>query len=107
MGELFVTYLRPHWRILILIAFLLLIQAIANLFLPSLNADIINDGVVKGDTISGTGAAAQKVFDDLEAIGIDLRDVFIALENEGVEKFEASWHELLEATQGQLDAAAK
>ncbi len=50
MGELFVTYLRPHWRILILIAFLLLIQAIANLFLPSLNADIINDGVVKGDT---------------------------------------------------------
>jgi len=50
MGELFVTYLRPHWRILIFIAFLLLVQAIANLYLPSLNADIINDGVVKGDT---------------------------------------------------------
>ena len=50
MGELFVTYLRPHWRVLILIAFLLLIQAIANLYLPSLNADIINNGVVTGDT---------------------------------------------------------
>jgi ATP-binding cassette subfamily B protein len=50
MGELFVTYLRPHWRILIFIAFLLLIQAIANLYLPSLNADIINNGVVTGDT---------------------------------------------------------
>jgi ATP-binding cassette subfamily B multidrug efflux pump len=50
MRELFVTYLRPHWRVLILIALLLMIQAIANLYLPSLNADIINEGVVKGDT---------------------------------------------------------
>jgi ATP-binding cassette subfamily B multidrug efflux pump len=48
--DLLVTYLRPHWRVLILIAALLLIQAIANLYLPNLNADIINDGVVKGDT---------------------------------------------------------
>jgi ATP-binding cassette subfamily B protein len=29
---------------------LLLVQAIANLYLPTLNADIINNGVVKGDT---------------------------------------------------------
>ena len=29
--------------------------------------------------------------------------MFVVLENEGVEKFEKSWHELLEATQGQLD----
>ena len=36
-------------------------------------------------------------------IGIDLTDVFLALENEGVEKFEKSWQELLDATQGQLD----
>jgi ATP-binding cassette subfamily B multidrug efflux pump len=50
MGELFVTYLRPHWRILVGIALLLLVQAIANLYLPSLNADIINNGVVTGDT---------------------------------------------------------
>ena len=50
MGELFVSYLRPHWRILVFIGVLLLIQAIANLYLPSLNADIINEGVVKGDT---------------------------------------------------------
>ncbi len=34
---------------LVLIAVLLLIQALANLLLPSLNADIINDGVVTGD----------------------------------------------------------
>ena len=50
MRELLVTYLRPHRRVLLLIALLLLIQAVANLYLPNLNADIINDGVVTGDT---------------------------------------------------------
>ena len=39
------------------------------------------------------------------AVGIDLPDVFQVLEDEGVEKFEKSWQELLDATQGQLDAA--
>jgi transaldolase len=37
-------------------------------------------------------------------LGIDLRDVFLTLENEGVEKFEKSWMELLDETQTQLDA---
>jgi transaldolase len=46
------------------------------------------------------------VFDELEAIGIDLTDVFLVLENEGVEKFEKSWQELIDATQGQLDQKA-
>ena len=40
-------------------------------------------------------------------MGVDLTDVFIVLENEGVEKFEKSWQELLDATKAQLDAAAK
>jgi transaldolase len=64
-------------------------------------------GVVTGDTIKGTYAAAQEVFDKLSAIGIDLVDVFKVLEDEGVDKFEKSWQELLDATQGQLDAAGK
>jgi len=34
----------------VLVVGLLLIQAIANLYLPDLNADIINNGVAKGDT---------------------------------------------------------
>jgi ATP-binding cassette subfamily B protein len=42
--------LRPYWRQLCLVLVLLLVQAIANLYLPTLNADIINNGVVKGDT---------------------------------------------------------
>jgi transaldolase len=68
---------------------------------------VADHGVVTGDTVSGTSEAAQAVFDKLEAIGIDLTDVFLVLENEGVDKFEKSWQELLEATAGQLDAAAK
>lgn len=50
MRRLLVRYLRPHSRILLAIVGLLLAQAIANLVLPSLNADIINNGVVTGDT---------------------------------------------------------
>ena len=43
-------YLTPHKKILIVISVLLLLQAIGTLILPSLNADIINQGVVVGDT---------------------------------------------------------
>ena len=50
MKDLLVGYLRPHWRVLVLIAVLLLVQAIGGLILPSLMADIINNGVVTGDT---------------------------------------------------------
>ncbi|WP_396929582.1 transaldolase [Mycolicibacterium sp.] len=68
---------------------------------------VADHGVVTGDTITGTATASQEVFDKLDAIGIDLRDVFLVLENEGVDKFEKSWQELLDATQEQLNAAAK
>lgn len=50
MTTLLRTYLRPHTRVLVLIAILLLVQTIGTLILPSLNADIINEGVVTGDT---------------------------------------------------------
>ena len=42
-------FLRPHRSVLVLITGLLLVQAFTNLYLPNLNADIINNGVVKGD----------------------------------------------------------
>jgi ATP-binding cassette subfamily B protein len=52
------TYLRPRWLPLLVVVTLLLAQSIANLYLPNLNADIINNGVVKGDVgyIWRTGA---------------------------------------------------
>jgi len=68
---------------------------------------VANHGVITGDMVTGKAAEAQAVFDELAAVGIDLPDVFKVLEDEGVEKFEKSWLELLEATQAQLDAAKK
>ena len=75
--------------------------------MPEKTMDAVADhGVITGDTVSGTADAAQQVFDALTAAGIDLPDVFKLLEDEGVEKFEKSWQELLDATQGQLDQKA-
>jgi transaldolase len=62
-------------------------------------------GEVEGDKVTGTGPEAQQVFDALERVGVDLTDVFLTLENEGVDKFEKSWSELQESVQQQLDAA--
>ncbi len=42
-------FLKPYWKQILLVMALLLVQAITNLYLPDLNADIINNGVVKGD----------------------------------------------------------
>jgi transaldolase len=67
---------------------------------------VANHGVIAGDTVSGTSAVAQGVFDALHAVGIDLTDVFRTLESEGVEKFETSWGELAETVRGQLDGAS-
>ncbi|MFI6283232.1 ABC transporter ATP-binding protein [Streptomyces sp. NPDC051018] len=44
------TYLRPYKRPIALLVALQLLQTSATLYLPTLNADIIDDGVVKGDT---------------------------------------------------------
>jgi transaldolase len=76
--------------------------------MPEKTIDAVADhGVVTGDTITGTAAAAQEVFDKVAAIGVDLTDVFLVLENEGVEKFIASWTDLLSETQKQLSSSDK
>jgi len=49
MTRLLVRYLKPYWKQVTFIIVLLLAQAIANLYLPDLNADIINNGVRLGD----------------------------------------------------------
>jgi ATP-binding cassette subfamily B multidrug efflux pump len=43
------AYLGPYMREVSIVVVLVLIQSIANLYLPNLNADIINNGVAKGD----------------------------------------------------------
>ncbi|MCO6009800.1 ABC transporter ATP-binding protein/permease [Actinoallomurus purpureus] len=44
------AHLRPYRRPLALVVVLQLMQTLAGLYLPTLNADIIDQGVVKGDT---------------------------------------------------------
>ena len=43
-------HLPPYSGPVAIVTVLLLVQSIANLYLPNLNADIINNGVSKGDT---------------------------------------------------------
>jgi ATP-binding cassette, subfamily B, multidrug efflux pump len=63
MIRLLRAYLRPYWIALLVVVALVTVQALANLYLPSLNADIINNGVVKGDIdyILRTGAVMLAV----------------------------------------------
>ena len=49
LAALLKRYLSPYQSIVWLSFFLLLIQAVANLYLPNLNADLINNGVAKGN----------------------------------------------------------
>jgi transaldolase len=71
---------------------------------PTLKA-FADHGELEGDTVRGTAADAQAVLDELAAIGISYDDVVDTLEAEGVEKFEASWNELLETVQKELSKA--
>ncbi len=59
-------------------------------------------GEVIGDQVTGKAAEAQALFDRLTEVGVDLDDVFLVLETEGVDKFKKSWVELLETVKGQM-----
>mgnify|MGYP003525267366 CR=1 FL=1 len=48
--QLLRTYLRPYTRAISMVVLFQFIQAMASLYLPTLNADIIDHGVAEGDT---------------------------------------------------------
>ncbi|KQU47800.1 transaldolase [Rhodococcus sp. Leaf278] len=76
--------------------------------MPEKTMDAVADhGEIVGDTVSGKGPESQEIFDRISALGIDITDVFLTLENEGVQKFESAWNELLEATGEQLRQAGQ
>jgi transaldolase len=62
-------------------------------------------GEVLGDMVTTKYADAQQVMDQLRDAGIDYDDVIATLEQEGVDKFVKSWHELADTVRGQLEAA--
>jgi transaldolase len=63
-------------------------------------------GTIRGDTIHGTYDQSRQVFQQLESLGIGYDDVTTVLENQGVQKFETSWNELLDTIKTQMAAAA-
>ncbi|WP_435736047.1 transaldolase [Cellulosimicrobium sp. PMB13] len=63
-------------------------------------------GVVTGDTVTGTAAAARRTIETVESFGVSLTEVTARLEAEGVRKFEDSWTELLETTAENLRQVA-
>src|SRR2546430_15820177 len=43
-------FIKPYWFILIVVLVLAFGQAMANLYLPNLMANIVDDGIIKNDT---------------------------------------------------------
>jgi len=76
--------------------------------MPEKTLDAVRDhSQIRGDQVRPHYDDAQQVMADLKEAGIDYDDVIDTLEREGVEKFEASWGELLKTVKGQLDAATE
>lgn len=62
-------------------------------------------GEVAGDAVTGTYEQSSAVITELEAQGISYDEVVALLETEGVHKFDASWAELQQSVQSELDKA--
>ncbi|GAA1731073.1 transaldolase [Aeromicrobium alkaliterrae] len=62
-------------------------------------------GEVRGDTVTGTEAESQQVIDQLAEAGIGYDEVVKKLEDEGLQKFDDSWAELVQTVSDALDEA--
>ncbi|WP_211881496.1 transaldolase [Pseudarthrobacter albicanus] len=62
-------------------------------------------GVIAGDTVSTHFNDAVAALSELESVGVSYNDVVALLESEGLEKFVASWKELLADVEEALAAA--
>jgi transaldolase len=67
---------------------------------------LVDHGEFRGETVRPHYVDAHKLLDELAEIGVDYDDVVRVLEEEGVEKFEASWNELIDSVSEQLDKLA-
>ncbi|WP_410790426.1 transaldolase [Kribbella sp. C-35] len=73
--------------------------------MPQATIDAFADhGEVSGDTVRGGYDEARAVMADLDQAGVSYDDVVEVLEDEGVEKFEQSWTELLKTVEDALAA---
>ncbi|MGH3735282.1 MAG: transaldolase [Micromonosporaceae bacterium] len=96
---------NPEYRDVMYVEDLIAPGVVNTMPAPTIEA-YADHGETQPDTVTGNYADAQQVMDDLTAAGVDLDDVVEVLEREGVEKFAASWQELLDTVQQQLEAVA-
>jgi transaldolase len=74
--------------------------------MPEKTLDAVADhGDITGDTVHGTYAGARDVLEGLAGLGVSYDDVVATLEEEGVQKFEASWAELVDGVESELAKA--
>jgi len=64
---------------------------------------VVQQDRIGGDRVRGTYEQARAELDAIEAVGVSYDDVVQVLEDEGVEKFEAAWNELLDSTKAELE----
>jgi transaldolase len=75
--------------------------------MPEATLDAAADhGRIDGDTVRGHYDEAHAHMAALKEVGVDYDDVVRVLEEEGVEKFEASWTELLDTIKTELQDKA-
>ncbi|MEU2797067.1 transaldolase [Streptomyces sp. NPDC007117] len=75
--------------------------------MPEATLEAVADrGEITGDTVTGGYDRARADLDAIKKLGISYDDVVQVLEDEGVEKFEASWNDLLKSTEAELSRLA-
>jgi transaldolase len=96
---------NPDYRDTMYVEELVAPQTVNTMPEPTLDA-VADHGEIKGNTIQGRYDEARQVMAALKDAGIDYDDVVRVLEEEGVEKFEASWTELLDTIKTELEDKA-
>lgn len=75
--------------------------------MPEATLDATADhGEITGNTIAGTYDQSRTEIAAVEKLGISYDGVVQVLEDEGVDKFEASWNDLLKSTEAELQRLA-
>lgn len=80
----------------------LVVDGSVNTMPPSTLEAFAEHGEVEGDTVTGRDRVSADILDDLERLGISYQEVVEQLEQEGVQKFDAAWGELLDSVEGEL-----
>ncbi|MFH9470131.1 transaldolase [Streptomyces clavifer] len=75
--------------------------------MPEATLDAVADhGEISGNTVAGSYDRARADLDAIKELGVGYDDVVQLLEDEGVEKFEAAWIDLLNSTEAELKRLA-